>query len=112
MQGMTTYFISRHPGAVAWAQGQGLHIHQVLPHLDPHTVQPGDTVMGTLSLPVAAQVCARGARYLHLSLNLPLALRGQELSAEQLRACGAHLCEYRVEPVPRATPPTTPPRAP
>ena len=97
--GMTTFFISRHPGAVAWAARQGLHIDRVLPHLDTDLVQAGDTVAGTLPLPLAADVCARSARYLHLAVSLPLALRGQELSADQLSALGAQLCEYKVEPL-------------
>jgi CRISPR-associated protein Csx16 len=96
---MTTFFISRHPGAVVWAMRQGMHIDRVLPHLDTDLVQAGDTVAGTLPLPLAADVCARGARYLHLAVSLPLALRGQELSADQLSALGAQLCEYKVEPL-------------
>lgn len=96
---MTTFFISRHPGAVAWAMQQDLHIDRVLPHLDTSLVEAGDTVAGTLPLPLAADVCARGARYLHLAVSLPLALRGQELSADQLSASGAQFCEYKVEPL-------------
>jgi len=96
---MTTFFISRHPGAVVWAMRQGLHIDRVLPHLDSDLIQAGDTVVGTLPLPLAADVCARGARYLHLAVSLSLALRGQELSADQLSALGAQLCEYKVEPM-------------
>ncbi len=96
---MTTFFISRHPGAVVWAARQGLYIDHVLPHLDTSLVEAGDTVAGTLPLPLAADVCARGARYLHLAVSLPLALRGQELSADQLSALGAQLCEYKVEPL-------------
>lgn len=92
---MTTYFISRHPGALAWAKRKGLVIDRILPHLDPADVQSGDTVLGTLPLPVAASVCARGARYLHLNIGLPATLRGQELSADQLEALGAALVEYR-----------------
>jgi CRISPR-associated protein Csx16 len=98
-RGMTTFFISRHPGAVEWAARQGVHIDRVLPHLDSDLVQAGDTVAGTLPLPLAADVCARGARYLHLAVSLPLALRGQELSADQLSALGAQLSEYKVEPL-------------
>lgn len=97
MAAMTTFFISRHPGAVVWAMRQGLHIDRVLPHLDPAEVTAGDTVMGTLPLPLVANVCARGARYLHLSVNLPAELRGQELSADQLEALGASLSEYHAQ---------------
>ena len=93
-QAMTTFFISRHPGALVWAKRKGLHIDRFLPHLDPAIVQKGDTVLGTLPIPLAATVCARGARYLHLSVDLPATLRGQELSANELERLQAELVEY------------------
>jgi CRISPR-associated protein Csx16 len=31
---MTTYFITRHPGAIAWAQQQGITVDRQLGHLD------------------------------------------------------------------------------
>ncbi|MDY6956204.1 MAG: CRISPR-associated protein Csx16 [Pseudomonadota bacterium] len=96
---MTTFFVSRHPGADAWAAQQGLAVDRPVAHLDPAEVQPGDTVIGTLPVNLAAIVCARGARYLHLSLDLPADWRGRELSAADMRACGARLEEYRVEKV-------------
>jgi CRISPR-associated protein Csx16 len=43
---MTTYFISRHPGAITWAARQGLAVDQQLSHLDPNIVHDGDTVIG------------------------------------------------------------------
>jgi CRISPR-associated protein Csx16 len=46
---------------------------------------------------LAAQVCERGARYLHLSLELTPELRGRELTVEEMRACGARLQAFRVE---------------
>ena len=45
---------------------------------------------------IAAEVCERGGRYLNLSLDLPAPLRGQELSAGQMRDYGARIEEYRV----------------
>jgi CRISPR-associated protein Csx16 len=42
-------------------------------------------------------VCARGARYVHLALELPAARRGSELSADELRELGATLIEYRID---------------
>jgi CRISPR-associated protein Csx16 len=92
----TTFFISRHPGAVEWAHRQGLAVDHWLAHLDPAVVQPGDTVAGTLPIHLAAQVCARGGRYLHLSLDLPAHLRGRELSAQELNETGARLERYAV----------------
>lgn len=98
---MTTFFVSRHPGALDWAAGEGVVVDRVVAHLDPETVQPGDVVIGTLPIHLAARVCARGGRYLHLSLELPPEQRGRELSAADLRRFGARLEEYRVTAVRR-----------
>jgi CRISPR-associated protein Csx16 len=92
----TTYFVSRHPGAVEWARRQGLAVDHWLAHLDPAVVQPGDTVAGTLPIHLAAQVCAHGGRYLHLSLDLPAHLRGRELSVQDLDDAGARLEEFHI----------------
>ncbi len=91
------YLVSRHPGAIAWCQRQPLAIDAILPHLDPALICAGDQVIGTLPLPMVAEVQRRGARYLHLSVPVPPELRGQELSAAQLEQLGAFLTEYRVE---------------
>lgn len=91
-----TWFVSRHPGAVAWAQARGLVIDCWVAHLDPETVSPRDTVMGSLPVNLAAEVCARGARYMHLSLRLPAAWRGRELSASQLGNFQPELREFKV----------------
>ena len=96
---MTTLFVSRHPGALDWAAGEGLVVDRVVVHLDPATLQPGDVVIGTLPLHLAARVCERGGRYLHLSLELPPDWRGRELSAADLRRFGARLEEFRVTAV-------------
>ncbi|HHW75631.1 MAG TPA: CRISPR-associated protein Csx16 [Xanthomonadaceae bacterium] len=96
---MTTLFVSRHPGALDWAAGEGLAVDAVIAHLDPQTIQPGDVVIGTLPIHLAARVCERGGRYLHLSLELPPDWRGRELSAADLRRFGARLEEYRVIPI-------------
>ena len=93
---MTTFFVSRHPGALDWAAGEGVAVDQAIAHLDPEIIQPGDVVIGTLPIHLAARVCERGGRYLHLSLELPPEQRGRELSAAELRRFGARLEEYRV----------------
>ncbi|BBD76984.1 CRISPR-associated protein Csx16 [Hydrogenophilus thermoluteolus] len=92
----TIWFVSRHPGAVAWAARQGLKVDRQVAHLDPDEVQAGDTVIGTLPVHLAAQVCARKARYLHLSLDLPPEARGLELSADDLERYGARLEAYHI----------------
>lgn len=88
---MTTYLITRHPGAVAWVTRQGVAADAVLTHLDPSLIQAGDTVIGTLPVHLAAAVCERGAKFISLTLDLPPALRGRELNADDLEACGARL---------------------
>ncbi len=67
---MTVYFISRHSGAVAWAEEQGLTVDRMIAHLDIDQIQPGDTVIGTLPVHLAAQVCERGAYYHHLVMTI------------------------------------------
>jgi CRISPR-associated protein Csx16 len=93
---MSTYFITRHAGAHDWAAEIGLTVDQVLDHLDPAVLLPGDCVIGVLPVHLAAEVCRRGARYLHLSLDLPPEARGRELSAAEMRAYGARVEEFVV----------------
>jgi len=93
---MTTWFITRHPGARQWAREQGLHIDRYASHLDPSLIAAGDTVSGALPVHLAAAVCERGARYLNLTLDLPEHARGRELSSYELTSFKARLEEYRV----------------
>jgi len=95
---MANYFVSRHPGACAWARARGLEVI-VIEHLDPAIVGPGDCVLGTLPVHLAAQVCAQGGRYFHLSLSLPRDWRGRELSAPELDSLAAELVEFDVRRV-------------
>jgi CRISPR-associated protein Csx16 len=96
---MTTYLISRHPGAIAWLNQAGYCQATHLSHLNPEIIHPGDQVVGTLPVHLAAQVCARGGRYLHLVLQMPEHLRGQELSTQQLVKCQATIEEFSILPV-------------
>ena len=93
-----TWFVSRHPGAIEWAKSQGLAIERWVAHLAPSEVEAEDTVIGTLPVNLAAEVCRRGARYLHLSVSMPAAWRGRELTADDLLQLGAQLEPYRVVP--------------
>jgi CRISPR-associated protein Csx16 len=94
---MTTFFITRHPGAIEWAARQGLKVDRNLAHLDPADIRPGDVVIGTLPVNLGAQVCTRGGRYFNLSLDLPAGARGCELSADELERYGARLEEFTIE---------------
>jgi CRISPR-associated protein Csx16 len=93
---VTTFFVSRHPGAIEWANRRGL-IAQRVCHLATDDIKPGDVVLGTLPLPLAATVVSRGGRYLHLEMELPAQLRGRELTADEMENYGAQLAEYFVE---------------
>lgn len=93
---MTAWFVTRHPGALDWARAQGIAWDVHVAHLDPREVGAGDTVIGSLPVHLAAAVCARGARYLNLSLDLPARLRGRELDATTLDECAARLEEFHV----------------
>jgi CRISPR-associated protein Csx16 len=94
-----TWFVSRHPGAIGWAKGQGIVIDRWVEHLDPVAVAAGDVVLGTLPVNVAAEVCARGARYCHLSLNVPAQWRGLELSSDDLQHFGVRIISYCISPL-------------
>ena len=94
---MSTIFVSRHPGAVDWARRRGLAVEAWATHLDPAQLGAGDTVIGSLPLHLAAAVCERGARFLHLSLDIPAEWRGRELTADQLDLAGARLEEFFVK---------------
>jgi CRISPR-associated protein Csx16 len=66
-------------------------------HLDIERIHPGDTVIGSLPVNLAAEVCAKGAIYRHLSLKLAIDDRGRELSADELGKYGTALETYFVE---------------
>lgn len=91
------WFVSRHPGALVWLAEQGITVDVQVAHLHACQVAPGDVVIGTLPVQLAAEVCACGAEYWHLQLaELPLTARGQELSAAQMRDYGARLVRFEV----------------
>jgi CRISPR-associated protein Csx16 len=95
---MTSYFVTRHPGAVEWARRRGIEAAAV-DHLDADLLRPGDVVMGTLPVQLIAAVTTKGARYLHLEMTVPREARGTHLSADDMERFGARLIEYRAERV-------------
>lgn len=96
---MTIWLVTRHPGAIEWATRQGIQWDKHVAHLDPCEVAAGDTVIGSLPINLAAEICNRGARYFNLSLNLPAHLRGRELDVDALEACDTRLEKYFVKKV-------------
>jgi len=93
---MNTLMVTRHPGARAWARRYRLPVDRFVDHLDPADLQPGDRVIGTLPIHLAAEVCQHGGMYLHLAVDLPRSARGRELSADELERYGARLTRYHV----------------
>lgn len=96
---MRVLFVSRHQGAQRWMLQQPVKVNMWLEHLDLAQVQADDWVVGTLPANLAAEVCAKGARYWHLSLWVPEHLRGLELTEAQMRECDAKVQEYTVQAV-------------
>ena len=97
---MTTYFISRHPGALEWAKQHHIHYDVHYPHLSRlDFLMEGDVVIGSLPINLVYILNLQGVRYQHLSLVIPQELRGVELSAQQLQQCQAKLEEFQVTKV-------------
>ena len=93
------WLVTRHKGAVDWVRRNGVCVDRLVDHLDVEEIARGDMVIGVLPFHLAARVCARGARFFSLSLEVPPDYRGQELDADDLERFGARLEEYRVERV-------------
>lgn len=94
---MAIYFITRHLGAIQWADANHIDYDEHLTHLDNMSrLKAGDVVIGTLPINIVYELNQLGVRYKHLSLNIPPHLRGVELDVEALKACNAHIKEYAV----------------
>jgi len=93
---MTTYFVTRHAGAADWARQNAMEVIQIS-HLDIAKVQAGDVVIGSLPVHIAAHICAKDARYVHLAIDVPENHRGHELTAKQMTEFGASLQEFWIE---------------
>jgi CRISPR-associated protein Csx16 len=92
-----TFFITRHSGARDWAARHGHQNAILLEHIEPPILQSlrsGDRVLGTLPVHLAAEVCRRGAHYLHLSIDIPPEARNRDLSADEMETFGARLEEF------------------
>jgi CRISPR-associated protein Csx16 len=97
---MTIYLVARHAAAMRWLKAQ-LPGGVPIAHLDMTRIDRGDVVAGTVPAHLAACLTEKGARYLHLALDLAPAQRGLELADDDLLKSGARLIELRVEPVDR-----------
>ncbi|MDP8101360.1 CRISPR-associated protein Csx16 [Phocoenobacter atlanticus] len=96
---MKTYFISRHQGAIDWIKCQEVKIDHFIDHLNIDMIKRDDIVIGTLPIHLAAQVCEKGAKFYFLSVNVTKAQRGQELTAEQLKAQACQLQQFYIQKI-------------
>ena len=97
---MTTWLITRHTGAREWAHRRGFAVDRVVQHLESEAdFGAGNVVIGSLPANLAARLCERGARYMHLSLDLPFDMRGIELTADDMERLGARLEEIALKRV-------------
>lgn len=93
------YFVSRHNGAKEWAEKQGMKIDEIQAHIDANFVEKlhdGDLVVGNVPMQFVADICAKGARYIHLTVNVPAEWRGRDLSCADMEALNPLLEEYQV----------------
>lgn len=94
---MSIICVSRHNGSVEWlTQDQNLKPDRVVVHLDLNEIAPGDTVIGNLPLRFIAEICARGARFLNMSIDQRVEDRSRDLTLEEVRARNPSVEEYRV----------------
>ena len=93
---MTTWFISRHPGAIEWIRSTNIHVDEYRDHLCIEEILKGDVVIGVLPLSLVAEVCAKGARFFGMEYTATRESRGKELTAETLQSMGCRLQEYLV----------------
>lgn len=97
---MTIWFVSRHEGALAWIRQQPQWcIDRFVAHLDINEIAAGDTVLGTLPVHLAAQVCEKGAAFYFLQIQQPQERRGSEYSADEMAQIGARLQRFDVREI-------------
>ena len=101
---MTVFFVSRHQGAIEWMKKQPVKVDCWKDDLNIDTISAGDTVIGTVPIHLAAQICVKGAVFLALQLELPVDLRGTELTNNQLKQLNCKLCRYEVNRLPFESP--------
>lgn len=99
----SVWLVTRHEGAFDWAKQKGIlddstYTVNVVSEIWPEQVRLDDYVIGTLPVDLVAEICARGAHYLHIAMQVPADRRGTELSATEMDTFGATGREFLVLP--------------
>lgn len=89
-------FTTRHVEAWEWARKKGLERAVFCKTLPWNLVREGTIVCGILPVKLVSKVCARGARYFHLSIRAPAEKRGRDLQPHEMDKYDARLEEYSV----------------
>jgi len=93
--------VTRHAGAIDWLRAKGFG-GDVVTHLTAKMIQPGNTYIGVLPLPIIQQILDAGSRfYLLVIPEVTLAQRDCEMTPVEMDAAGAKLVEVkRIEVMP------------
>lgn len=65
-------------------------------HLDTDEIAAGDTVIGVLPLHSVAKICAKGAIFMAINVELAERQRGRELTAREMEDVKCSLQRYEV----------------
>ncbi|MEH6626617.1 MAG: CRISPR-associated protein Csx16 [Motiliproteus sp.] len=87
-------FVTRHAGAIAWLQEQGIAPCVIKSHIELGDIRAGDSVYGVLPIHWIAEISLLDAEYFHLVIPVTSDLRGKELTVAQLNQYGAYLQRY------------------
>lgn len=90
------WLVSRHEATKKWLLNTSTHFDEVIDHLDINLIHDGDEVVGVLPINIAAEVCAKGARYFHVAIQVTKDQRGKELDDQELAQLDPKLIEYQV----------------
>ena len=85
--------VSRHQGAIEFVKSKGFN-GDVVEQFSPEMIKKGRIVIGILPVHLITEVLNRGARFIQIQLpEVPLEMRGKELTPEQMVQYGAKLVE-------------------
>jgi len=94
---MTTWIVTRHPGAIEWLNDIGIIADHTVSDLEISVPQKGDTIVGILPVQHIATLNQRGVRYFHICQNLLPNDRVTELTSDQMRERSAELIEFHCQ---------------